>query len=133
MDFVVSFSLRSYLLSARSKEERDTWIEAIVNAIPSSPRMKKVKKEQKSDSRTEPKTEPKTEPTKSKSEKSATAEEIPHPTSPTRQDTAVDAAVAVASCTDNAQEQREVEEVCVWGGGGGIGLPNNSSLCACVL
>lgn len=93
---------RNYLMNASSKEERDRWIEAIQKATPTSPHMPRKD--------VTPKSEEKPKPSESRG--SEKKEELPPPPSYTaRQDTAVDAALAVASCTDTKEEQQAVDDV----------------------
>lgn len=83
-------------MNGSSKEERDAWMEAIRRAVPSSPRVNRKPLE----------TKPKESPN------SGSKEAVPsHPSYTSRQDTACDAAIAVASHTNKQQEQKAVEEV----------------------
>ncbi len=105
-------SLRTYLMNAYSKEERDQWIEAIHKATPVSPHMprKDIKPSSgNSEKSTKPSADPK--PAVSEKESGSKAKELTPPSYTMRQDTACDAALAAASCTDNSEEQRAIDEV----------------------
>ena len=83
-------------MNAVSKEDRDSWIDAIRRATPTSSQPLNRKDYPKSN-------EPRIE--------NGTANGIPHPTQTERQNTAFNAAVAIATNTDADEEQREVDEV----------------------
>jgi hypothetical protein len=94
-------------MNGSSKEERDSWIEAIRKATPNSPRLRKdvkprgdsLPKEDKRDSEKKQKSSSEKEPAP------------PHPVDTARQDTACDAAVEVSVCIDPQEEQKEIDEV----------------------
>lgn len=92
-------------MNASSKEDRDKWIEAIQRAIPTSPHMRR--KDPPAATTSDPK------PSVAEKEKSQhdKKEEVTPPSYTMRQDTACDAAVLAASCTDKDEEQKAIEEV----------------------
>lgn len=97
---------RAYLLNASSKDERDSWIESLCKATPSSPQM-----DRKDLPPSAGKSKEKATPTKT----SGSTSKMEPPPPAVRQNTACDAAVLAASCTDEQEEQNEIEEVRVCG------------------
>ncbi len=89
-------------MNAFSKEERDSWIEALHTATPISPHLnrKDVK----------PADKPK-EGKRSSVSESESSKNLSNPKTTLRQDTACDAAIAAANCTDSVEDQKAVDEV----------------------
>ena len=97
-------------MNASSKEERDSWIEVIRNASPSSPRMKKAAEAAKLKEEHRPAKSPES------------SEDRLRPSPVERQTTATDAAVAAAQYMDAEAEEKQIEEVkrgLVWSNGRG--------------
>lgn len=87
-------------MNASSKGERDSWIEAIRKAAPNSPQMQRVDKPAQD------------KPKPAESKPSSGEKNLPPPPAYTlRQDTACEAAVAAASCTDEKEELQAINEV----------------------
>lgn len=89
-------------MNASSKDERDSWIESIHKATPSSPHMNR-----KDLPPSAGKSDEKATPTKT----SGSTSKMEPPPAAVRQNTACDAAVLAASCTDQQEEQKEIDEV----------------------
>lgn len=99
-------------MNASSKEERDAWIEAIRKATPITPRMpRKDKPLGGSSGGATPSSDPKSSVSEKEKSLKDKKEELAPPSYTMRQDTACDAALDAASCTDNDAEQRAIEEV----------------------
>ena len=100
-------------MNASSKEDRDGWIDAIRKATPVSPHLNR-KENKASSGGSEKPTQPSADQQKSSSvsdKSSSKDKELAPPSYTMRQDTACDAALAAASCTDNDEEQKAIEEV----------------------